>query len=432
MIRICIDGYNIALPRGTGIATYGRGLLEANRARGADCDILFGPAASRSSSDIVNEAALIEPSRPPQRLRRLQRVQRTAETLTSQFGRTAWPIRATHKVSWPTGGHPPADRFWSTPQLFHRANRCFKRYQKLTPIRFERSAPPPSIMHWTTPLPIWARGVPNVYTVHDLIPLKIPHTTLNDRAEYMTLHSEVLRRADQIAVISQCTKNDLISLFGIEEDRITTTYQSVDIPDSIKLESEFDLSNEVSSIFDLEWKNYFIHFGAIEPKKNLGRIVEAYLATSSQTPLVVVGSRGWLEEDETALINQVKRIGGPSASRIRLYEYMSRRMLLTLIRGAKATLFPSLYEGFGLPILESMALGTPVLTSKGGATGEVAGETAVLVDPYDVESLAAGIRDLDGDADLRSSLSARGITRSRVFSPEAYQGRLEALYSRLA
>lgn len=432
MSSICIDGYNIALPRGTGIATYGRSLIEVNQARGAACSILFGPAALRASSDLVNEAALIEPHRPPTRLKRVQRIQRSVETLTSQLGRSAWPIEASYKVNWPNSLTPPTDRFWSAPQLFDRANRCFRLHGKLTPLSFEQSAPPPAIMHWTTPLPIWARQVPNIYTVHDLIPLKTPHTTLHSRADYMALYKEVLKRADQIAVISNTTKEDLISLFGIDEDRITTTYQSVYIPDDIANASESSVATDISSTFDLAWKEYFIHFGAIEPKKNLGRIVEAYLSTGSLTPLVIVGSRGWLEEDETALLKQVKRIGGESSGRIRLYEYMSRRMLLNLIRGAKATLFPSLYEGFGLPILESMALGTPVLTSKGGATGEVAGDSAVLVDPYDIDSLAEGMRALDSDPDLRLHLSVEGKARARVFSPEAYKNHLDTLYSRVA
>jgi len=432
MSRVCIDGYNIALTRGTGIATYGRGLIDANQARGVSCEILFGPTAPRSPSDIVNEAALIEQTRPPQRLKRVQRARRAAETFASQFGRTAWPINATHKVNWPNSVAPPADRFWSAPQLFHRANRCFNRHGRFTPLSFEPSAPTPSIMHWTAPLPVWARSVPNIYTIHDLIPLKAPHTTLNNRAEYAALYREAFRHADQIAVISESTKEDVISIFGIREELITTTYQSVHIPDEILLADESAISNEIDDSFNLAWNGYFVHFGAIEPKKNLGRIVEAYLSTGSRTPLIIVGSRGWLEEDELFLLNQVKRIGGEAANRIHLYEYMSRRMLLNLIRGAKATLFPSLCEGFGLPILESMILGTPVLTSASGATAEVAGDSAILVDPYNVTSIAAGIRALDADADLRSSLSLMGKERARIFSQEAYMARLDELYSRVA
>jgi len=432
MSKICIDGYNIALPRGTGIATYGKALLEANKARGATCEILFGPAATRSASNLVNEAALVEPASAPARLKRLQRLRRDVDTATSRFGRTAWPIKATHQVRWRDRADPPADQFWSAPHLYNRANRCFKHYNTLTPLLFEKSEKPPSVMHWTMPLPIWARNVPNIYTIHDLIPLTAPFTTLNNRAEYMTLHKKIIRHADQFAVISQKTKEDLISIFGVHEDRITTTYQSVYIPDSVLDTKDSDVCEEIRSTFNLDWKSYFIHFGAIEPKKNLGRIVEAYLSTGSQSPLVVVGSRGWLDEDETALINQIKRIGGASAERIYLYEYMSRRMLLNLIRGAKATFFPSLYEGFGLPILESMALGTPTLTSKDGATAEVAGEAALLVDPYDVDSIASGMRALDADTDLLTALSERGKARAKVFNAQAYAERLDTLYARVA
>lgn len=247
----------------------------------------------------------------------------------------------------------------------------------------------------------------------------------------MHLHRQVLNRADHIATISEKTKEDIVHIFGIEDERITITHQSVSIPDEILLIGESTVCDDLESTFNLMWKGYFLHFGAIEPKKNLGRIVEAYLSTATSTPLVIVGSRGWLDEDQTALINQVRRIGGASSDRIHLYEYMSRRMLLNLIRGAKATLFPSLYEGFGLPILESMLLSTPVLTSRGGATEEVAGEAAVLVDPYDVSSIAAGLRAIDLDNDLRAELSLKGIARARVFSPTAYQARLEELYLRV-
>ena len=188
---------------------------------------------------------------------------------------------------------------------------------------------------------------------------------------------------------------------------------------------------ELEGVFNLGWKGYFLHFGAIEPKKNLGRIVEAYLASGVQTPLVIVGGRAWLDEGETALLDQVKRDGGPGADRIRRYEYMPFSMLISLIRGAKATLFPSLYEGFGLPVLESMALGTAVLTSTGGSLPEVAGDAAVSVDPYDVQAMTRGLQALDADEDLRADLVARGHVRAALFTPEIYQGRLRELYAQV-
>ncbi|MNT33711.1 D-inositol 3-phosphate glycosyltransferase [compost metagenome] len=127
----------------------------------------------------------------------------------------------------------------------------------------------------------------------------------------------------------------------------------------------------------------------------------------------------------------MKRDGGASADRIRQYEYMPFSMLISLIRGAKATLFPSLYEGFGLPVLESMALSTAVLTSTGGSLPEVAGDAAVIVDPYDVQAITRGIQALDADEGLRLELQARGLIQAGKFTPEAYQARLTDLYRKV-
>jgi glycosyltransferase involved in cell wall biosynthesis len=160
-------------------------------------------------------------------------------------------------------------------------------------------------------------------------------------------------------------------------------------------------------------------------------VVEAYLSSGSTTPLVVVGGRGWLQEGETALLDQVRRHGGPGAERIRQYDFLPRSLLVSLIRGARATLFPSLYEGFGLPALESMQLGTPVLASTTGALPEVTADAALLVDPYDVQALARGVRALDADTDLREALTARGRIQAARFTPQAYHDRLAALYGRL-
>ena len=105
--------------------------------------------------------------------------------------------------------------------------------------------------------------------------------------------------------------------------------------------------------------------------------------------------------------------------------------LMSLIRGARGVLFPSLYEGFGLPLLEAMLMGAPVLTSTAGSLPEVAGDAALLVDPYDVDAIRDGIRALDRDADLRAHLVERGRIRAEAFSPERYRERLRAAYAPL-
>jgi len=128
------------------------------------------------------------------------------------------------------------------------------------------------------------------------------------------------------------------------------------------------------------------------------------------------------------LLDQVKRDGGRSADRVRRYEYMSQSMLISLIRGARATLFPSLYEGFGLPVLESMLLQTAVLTSTAGSLPEIAGEAALMVDPYDVRAITRGIKALASDNDLVASLTERGIAQAGRFSAERYKDRLMSVY----
>lgn len=435
MTSICIDGFNLALAKGSGIATYGRNLLENLQINGFGTQVLYGPSTPKQVTNVLNEASLVDAERSAQKLSRSQKSKRFRETLLSRFGREAYPILPSGEVIWPSrgGGRPAADRYWASQNVFFYANRAFAAYGKETPLEFAGTAdaPAPDAMHWTATLPMYAKGMPNVYTVHDLIPLRLPHTTLDDKAVYGALCQSIAKRADHIAVVSETTRQDVIRLMGVDEDRVTNTYQAVSIPEKLKNRAQADVQLELEGVFGLDWKDYFLHFGAIEPKKNLGRIVEAYLASGTKTPLVLIGGRAWLDEGETALLNQVRRDGGPNADRIRQYDYMPFSMLISLIRGAKATLFPSLYEGFGLPVLESMALSTAVLTSTGGALPEVAGEAAVIVDPYDVQAITNGIRMLDADADLRGGLERLGLAQAKKFSPEAYRIRLNALYAKV-
>lgn len=435
MTRICIDGFNLALSRGTGIATYGRNLLANLQAVGFSTEVLYGPEADKSSTNLLNETALVDVERPPRKLSRKEKARRFVKTFDARFGRTAYPIAPSGEVIWPSrgGGRPAADRFWASPSLFAQAHRSMTAYGVGVPLSFQKGSegPPPDVMHWTTPLPVRAKGIPNIVTFHDLIPLRLPHTTMDNKAVYLDLCRHAVRNADHIAVVSETTRQDVERILGVPSERITNTYQAVDIPAQVAARAQEDVELELEGVFNLGWKDYFLHFGAIEPKKNLGRIVESYLASGSQTPLVLIGGRAWLDEGETALLSQVKRDGGPNADRIRQYEYMPFSLLISLVRGAKATLFPSLYEGFGLPVLESMALSTAVLTSTGGSLPEVAGDAALIVDPYDTQAIARGIQALDFDEALRDDLVLRGQLQAKRFTPQAYQNRLLDLYAKI-
>ena len=430
MPTVCIDGFNLALPKGSGIATYGRNLLSNLNAIGMETQVLYGPLANISKQPILNEVALTDAYTPDG-----NRVQQMVESATARFGRTARAVPMTDNIIWPArgGGRPVAAACWSAPRLFHTANRAFRSHRTFTPVNFagHPEVAHPDVAHWTTVLPVHARGMANVYTIHDMIPLRLPHTTLDNKRQFLAVCRRIAARADHIAVVSEATRRDVIQLLGVAEDRITTTWQSVSIPPHLRAAPDEAVAAELEGVFQLGWKGYFLFFGAIEPKKNLARIVEAHLASGSDLPLVVVGGRAWLDEEETALMHQARQAKKVRKKRIKLYEYLPFSMLVSLIRGARATVFPSLYEGFGLPVLESMLLGTPVITSTAASLPEVAGDAAVLVDPYDVAALAREIRRLGSDDDLAADLSARGPLQAAKFSPEICQARLVDLYGRL-
>jgi len=430
---VCIDGFNLSIPQGSGIATYGRNLLTTVRSLGLSPQVLYGPPNALGKNNVLNEVMLADSQNVSKKLKKSARF---TKTFFTQFGRSAMPIQPSGEVIWPSrsGGRPDADSYWAAHDLFSLAHRSFQVYGKTTPVSFSATAasPAPDVMHWTATVPLYARSVPNIYTIHDLIPLRLPHSTTEDKRAYRALCGEIARRADHIAVVSETTRQDVIRLLDVPEDRVTNTYQAVSIPQALLDRSHQDVTLELEGVFNLGWKDYFLYFGAIEPKKNLGRIVEAYLSSGVKRPLIIVGGRAWLDDGETALLNQVQRDGGPSAQRIRRYEYLPFSTLVSLIRGARATLFPSLYEGFGLPVLESMLLDTAVLTSTAGSLPEVAGDAAISVDPYDVQAITRGIQTLDADNDLVASLVERGRARAALFSEESYRDRLGTLYGNLA
>ena len=297
----------------------------------------------------------------------------------------------------------------------------------------------PDIMHWTYPLAIRIPKAKNIYTLHDLVPLRLPYTTLDNKRHYFRLIRNLTKSADHIVTVSEASKKDIMDLFGVPEERITNTYQAVDIPPVYRNKAASDVKIELEGTFGLSYKKYFLFFGAIEPKKNVGRLIEAYLASGATDPLVIIGKKAWKSEEELQLIagsdHVRKLLSNPNdkekRSSVLHFDYASLPLLISLIRGAKAVLFPSLYEGFGLPALEAMSLGTPVLASNTASMPEVVGEAALKVDPYDTRALVEGIRALDNDADLLGRLAEAGPIRAQEFSPERYQARLSKLYSKV-
>ena len=413
-LTVGIDGYNLALPSGTGIATYGRTLATAVQSNGWDTLGLFGIDAGQNPAtrEFVFFDRLAHP--PVKRSRwaklrdRLGRLPELVEVPLAAVDQRPLAERI-----------PPFKRIITGARLFDTAHRYFQRTGRLATISVPN---PPTIMHWTCPLPLQMAGTRNVYTLHDLVPLKMPYMTLDNKALVHAVTTACIAAADHLCAVSQATADDVLGLFPAAAGKISTTYQSYDIVDAKPLDEAE--SERIVVRMGLTPGSYFLFYGAVEPKKNLARLIEAHARMATTTPLVIASGRSWNAETEQSLLDRM----GATSDRLTVLEYLPRTMLQALIRHARAVTFPSLHEGFGLPVLEAMRLGAPVLTGSCGALTEVAGDAAVRVDPLDIDSIKIGLERIDQDATLRQELSDRGRTRAEAFSPANYSAMMRSLY----
>jgi glycosyltransferase involved in cell wall biosynthesis len=254
-------------------------------------------------------------------------------------------------------------------------------YPLLLPVAARRL----DLVHCTTFRAPLRAPAPVVVTVHDLAAIRFPELfTAWTRLYARTLLKTVLRSAARVLAVSEFTKRDVVEVAGVPEGRVDVAYNAADAavftPDG-----------------DAATGDYVLAVGTLEPRKNLPRLVEATGRLGLE--LRVAGARGWggVQVDGA----HVRWLGRPSDEE-----------LAVQLRGALCLAYPSLWEGFGIPVLEAMLCGTPVVTSRDSAMSEVAGEAAELVDPVDVESIAAGIeRALSRRAELRVA----GLERARRF-----------------
>ncbi len=429
-MNILLDAYNIARTHGTGVATYGRNLARAAAGLGCDVNLMFGTRAGHSSKQpLLNEIALAEGDNEQTELRKRRALTlpgQVAKATSGVFGtRQAREVSLSGEVILPSSLGVPGARYWHTPQLYNLANAAFLATGRMSRV----AVPGTDIAHWTYPLPVRTPGAANVYTLHDLVPLRLPYTTADRKKHYLTLCQRIAREADHILTVSEHSRADIIRILGVEPHRVTNLYQSTDIAALIDGVSPAQIAREVEGLLGVEMRGYYLFFGALEPKKNLARLLEAHLISGAQHPLVIVGAPGWGSERDVALLKQLAELD--TANRIKWLGYLPRQTLATAIAGARAVLFPSLYEGFGLPVLEAMSLGTPVITSTTSSLPEVAGDAALMIDPYDVRAMARAINALDDDDSAVAELGQRGLVQAERFSAGAYRQRLAEFYARL-
>lgn len=434
MTTILIDGYNLGLEKGTGVATYARNLSYELHNLGHRVSVLYGSRASSAADPLLKEISFFDGA-SDKRMGMIEILDQVHRAVRGPLGQPAAEIPITGRVVARAfnGKMPYYDRIYNAPDVFRRGHSAFRLWGRLSDVRVPEK---PDLAHWTYPLPLRIPGRPNVYTLHDIVPLRLPYTTLDNKRRYLNLLRRLERHADHFVTVSECSKRDLVEILGISPDRITNTYQAVDIPAALRDKPEEQVSREVEGLVGVGYKGYFLFWGSIEPKKNIGRMIEAYLVSKVKTPLVIVGAQAWKSERELQLLHDgtvgggVQKNNGARKRIIRL-PYAPFDLLVSLIRGAKAALFPSLYEGFGLPALEAMQLGTPVICSNTASLPEVAGDAALMVDPYDTVALTAAIRRLDADAALCAELTRRGLEQATLFTPAAYRERLGAIYQRI-
>jgi glycosyltransferase involved in cell wall biosynthesis len=436
--RIVFDGLNLALEEGTGVATYARTLSRVARDLGHEIGVVYGSPKAPSRNPVLREIAFFDERRSIKRSLPAEILNFITDQVRYHLPVKPTPVELSGVVvtrQFDTS-FPVHDYIFVTRNLFANADRRFYWTKGFVDLVFD---PRPDVFHCTYQLPLRSKTACNIYTIHDLVPLRLPFTTLDNKRQMFELLKKVAARADHIVTVSENSKRDIIELLDVDERRITNTYQAVSFPKEDIERSEATIAEQLTGSFGLELYGYLLFFGALEPKKNVGRLIEAYLASGVDVPLVVVGGEGWHNESETALLEELRESGprSPGLDRTRLkravrrFRYLRPSTLVTVIRGARAVVFPSLYEGFGLPVLEAMILGTPVVTSRESSLPEIAGDAALLVDPYDSDDIARAITTIANDADLRAELSRRGRKQAAKFSLERYRERVEALYASL-
>jgi glycosyltransferase involved in cell wall biosynthesis len=264
-----------------------------------------------------------------------------------------------------------------------------------------------------------------VLTVHDLSFVRLPETASPSLRAYLNqVVPNSVQRADYVLADSQATKDDLITLYQTPASKIEVLYSGVNplfapVTDSAALQA-------VRAKYKLGDWPFILAVGTVQPRKNYQRLIEALPALPQDLHLVIAGGRGWLQGPIYAAVEAL----GLQA-RVHFIGFADDADLPALYSAAHIFAFPSLYEGFGLPILEAFACHTPVLTARVSSLAEVAGDAALIADPLSVEAIADGLLRLCEDSALRARLVAAGAQQTAKFRWETAAAQLRAVYRRL-
>lgn len=280
----------------------------------------------------------------------------------------------------------------------------------------------------------WHPGCPRLATAHDIVDVVMPNTRpgLLGRADLAKTRAELKLRysgPDHLIAISECTRQDLIRVFGLAPAEISVVHHGVDRELYTTSRGE-EGQAELVRRFDLQGP-YFISVGSDHYRKNQPRLVDAFCQAQAELPetLVLVGRSIYREPVFERLMEQARQAG--LARRVRWLSDVNDAELAALYRGATALVAPSLYEGFGLTLVEAMACGIPVAAARAGSYPEVGGDAVLFFDGHATDELAAALIRLSSEAPLRQDLVRRGFARADRFTWQATARATLAIYRRL-
>jgi glycosyltransferase involved in cell wall biosynthesis len=371
---IAMDGRILSRP-GSGIATYAAALRRAQRS-------ISGQPL------LIKDASCSD-----------------ADYQEGGIGRAARWIKAGLCSDQTVHRHQDADGggYLHAHDIYRLAQVRFRRTRRLLTLRVPME---PAIVHWSLPLPIRIADWINIYTVHDVIPLEHPDLTpMNGDRQRDLLHM-LASTADHVVTVSDDARQAILRALGCAPSFVTNC--------SIAVEPVGRMDSSLPAPFTSG--AYVLFAGSDDVRKNVARLLAAYRQSGIALQLILVGPHEAHADPEAGIF---------------CLPHQSANDLSSLIAHARALLFPSLAEGFGLPVIEAMALGTATITSNRGALAEVAGDAALLVDPEDVGAIAEALAALVSDANLERLLVQRGRARAAIYSHEHFTRRLSALYGGL-
>jgi len=269
-----------------------------------------------------------------------------------------------------------------------------------------------ALYHEPAALPLPFRG-PTVVTVHDLSWVRFPQTHPVDRVRVLDRSfPRALNDADHLIAVSDYTKRELMDVYGVRAERITTTLEAA--RDGFRPRSHSECA-AVLALHGLQYRRFLLCVGTLEPRKNLELVITTYAGMPAtyrrEFPLVLVGAKGWLSSRIENALRPLVQSGDA-----RPLGYVSDEDLAKLYASARVLVYPSLYEGFGLPPLEAMACATPVVVSNRSSLPEVVGSAGDLVAPDDPEGLRSVLLRLSEDESYFAMRSAGGLARAAEFS----------------